>query len=236
MSVEELNNTAISFFQRGLHNEAIKCLRAAIDRLVGDLKHRTSKSDPDHLKDETLRLVARRMKKRQDRQRTMEKDQCFFMCPIPAALTLGDGDESTSLYGFAVQFSSEIDPSDERSMDKKSAVLLYNLALVSHWQAVQLGISNALSKALRVYSMAMQIITKADVPDVETLSLAIWNNMGHIHTQFFQLNEASICFSRLRLLLQNSDDIRQRVSESDFDFFLLSAISRVWEIQLAPAA
>jgi hypothetical protein len=144
---------------------------------------------------------------------------------------------ASSLYGFTVLLfdSFQYSSSAECSMDQTSAVLLYNMALIHHWKAVHFGISKALLKALKVYCMALEVINETEVAGVEVLLLAIWNNMGHIHTQLFQLIEARVCFSKLRLILEDRD-IRRRLPESDFQFFLLSAISRVWEIHLAPAA
>ena len=126
-----------------------------------------------------------------------------------------------------------------------AGVLLYNLGLAHHLDALQRGDSQMLAKALDFYSMSHITLTNdcSGLMDrhVELLSLgllAIANNVGHIHAYFRNLEETKICGGELRrrlttLLCNNA------VSDEDEEYvvFLLNmTFLSESELLCAPAA
>jgi hypothetical protein len=238
MNVKELNNNAIAFFQRGFHNDAVVCLRAAIDQLVRNLRGQVTT-----ISNETALTVENWINAEPTRlfgissQQNQTKSAFMSLVVIEPPSDVGDDYAATTMYNSAVLLTNDVlDIKTESYVDETSVVLLYNLAFINHWVAVHHGVSTGLPKALKLYEMALEIIHENRSPSIESLLCAIWNNMGHIHIQLFQLDEARLCFSSLWLILQHRTDIREQLPPYDFNNFLLSAISQAGELHLAPAA
>lgn len=243
MSVNDLNNAAIALFQRGHHHDAVSCLREAIDQLVGSIRNQplnrmnpasTAANHAEVDLDEASGLT---------RPHPCDAPtKISFMSPVVIEnhSMIEDNHAASTMYNSAILLPSSPSTQDftsaESYVDQTSVVLLYNLALINHWRAVHLGISNGLPKALKLYEMALEIIHENRSTNVESLLCAIWNNMGHIYIQLFQVAEARACYSSLWLLLQHREDIRQQLPQGDFNNFLLSAISQAEQLHLAPAA
>jgi tetratricopeptide (TPR) repeat protein len=227
MKVNDLNNKAIALFQRGFHKDAVVCLKAAIDLLLGDLRSQaTTSSTPTS----SERIKPCGISSQQSQ--VMKA----FMSPVPIE-NARDDYAARTMYNSAVLLPNNLEDlmsTDDSYVDDTSVVLLYNLAFINHWRAVHLGLSKDLPKALKLYKMAIEIISESRSTNI--LLCAIWNNMGHIHIQLFHLDEARACFSRLWLVLEHRADIREQLSLCDFNNFLLSAMSQAGELHLAPAA
>ena len=78
---------------------------------------------------------------------------------------------------------------------------MFNLALVHHWRGVHFGISSLLPKALILYEMSFSLIQNGATFDTQHLTLALLNNMGHIHHEMMQYNDARRCFINLKEIL-----------------------------------
>jgi hypothetical protein len=175
----------------------------------------------------------------------LEQNTCFLSCLVsfyPVAvdkhLTQRELDHTLSMYSYAVALSDDVQyDSSETYMNQTSVAILYNLAFMHHWRAVFLGISSGLLKALQMYELVARIIQPKDCgPEFENLTMAIWNNMGHVHSQLFQLKEARTCFDQLRLLLVQRDDILHWLPKKDYETFFLNAMFQGSELHLASAA
>ena len=123
-----------------------------------------------------------------------------------------------------------------------SAILLYNCGLSRHVQAIRLGDSQDLIRALRMYEAAFRIIR--DQPDANgstaLLVLALCNNLGHVNFQLFRLDDAKHCVKCLREEMGLSDENPfgselPLLEDEDYNFFSFNLAIQV-ELTAAPAA
>lgn len=243
-TVSRLNNIAISLFQSGCHEDALISLKAAINELVGNVGNQQQGSSQTacastqsrcYLENKGYRSRYVSNSGQESQKRNFETIRAVSIDQPECTREL---DHATSMYSYAVVLSEDIRLfSSEACINQASVVLLYNLAFMHHWRAVYLGISSGLVKALQMYELVVGIIQpKGYGPEFENLVLAVWNNMGHVHSQLFQLNQARACFDRLRLLLVQRDDILVWLPKKDYETFFLSAMFQGSDLHLAPAA
>ena len=58
-----------------------------------------------------------------------------------------------------------------------------------------------LPKALKLYEMSFALIQNGATFDTQHLTLALLNNMGHIHHELMEYNNARKCFKSLKEIL-----------------------------------
>jgi len=83
-------------------------------------------------------------------------------------------------------------------------VMMYNLGLAFHCLAASNGNSNMLRKALRLYEGCfahLRHCTAAPSSCLLVLKLALANNIGHVHSHFFQTTRAQECAGFISSLL-----------------------------------
>jgi hypothetical protein len=104
--------------------------------------------------------------------------------------------------------------SDAPNVDKEvyesiiTAVVLYNMGLSCHRKAGRSGATRELHSALKLYEMSAKVIQ--DVPklsrdSVNVLVLALINNMGYIHSHFYDYTAIEQCRAFLYSLFMSSN-------------------------------
>jgi hypothetical protein len=118
-----------------------------------------------------------------------------------------------------------------------TSVLLYNMALVNHCRAIELGISSLLSISLNLYKMAASVLERSSDIDAsnELVLLAIYNNMAHIHAYQWSSQEVRECIDNIRMLL-STVSAESFIDQEDFHFFSANTMLHVEDMNLAPAA
>jgi hypothetical protein len=122
--------------------------------------------------------------------------------------------------------------------DLLAGVVLYNMALVNHCRAIELGISSLLSNSLSLYKMAASVLERSSDVDAsnELVLLALYNNMAQIHAYQWSSPEVRVCVDNIRILLSTVSAEKSFVSQEDFRFFCVSTMLHVEDINIAPAA
>jgi hypothetical protein len=118
-----------------------------------------------------------------------------------------------------------------------TSVVLYNMALVNHCRAIELGISSLLSIALNLYKIASSVLERSRDIDAsnELVFLALYNNMAHIHAYQWSSQEVRLCIDNIRMLL-STVSAESFIDQEDFHLFSLNTMLHVEDINLAPAA
>jgi hypothetical protein len=118
-----------------------------------------------------------------------------------------------------------------------TSVVLYNMALVNHCRAIELGISSLLSIALNLYKIAALLLERSRDIDAsnELVFLALYNNMAHIHAYQWSSQEVRLCIDNIRMLL-STVSAESFIDQEDFHLFSLNTMLHVEDINLAPAA
>jgi hypothetical protein len=111
------------------------------------------------------------------------------------------------------------------------SVLLYNMGFAYHREGVEWGCSALLRKALLGYEAAWRVLRKIPAGG-DLVMFALVNNMGHIHSHFFNKQAADDC---QRCLSLNISTYFRILSKCDFAFFCMN-FSKTDMLQVAPAA
>lgn len=106
-----------------------------------------------------------------------------------------------------------------------TAMLLYNMGLCYHSKGIRIGDSKALERALYFYQLAHKTLTENQPLFDETLArfilLALTNNLGHVHSHFFNLEGTTSCHDHLILLLSGAA-FDTTMSDDEYLFFFKS--------------
>ncbi len=124
---------------------------------------------------------------------------------------------------------------------KASAILLYNMGLAWQHLGAQENNTVALKKALFAYERAYSILSRSQLPCNDSFSylvmLALCNNMAHIHSHFFDLEEAKTCRDLIPQILACSSPGMSSMATDDYAFFLSEAmLLQGQSLKFAPAA
>jgi hypothetical protein len=112
-----------------------------------------------------------------------------------------------------------------------ASVLLYNMGLVYHREGIERGCSALLRKALHGYEMAGRVLHKSPAGS-DLVMFALINNMGHIHSHFFNKQVADGC---RRFLSHDISAYSRILSKYDLAFFFMNFL-KTDLLQYAPAA
>jgi len=90
------------------------------------------------------------------------------------------------------------------------AFTLFNFAMALHLRGLSEGKTAYLLKALKIYGMLDNSFQTRALPDErgwKLLRLALWNNVGHIHSLHAHFEEVKVCIGHLRELLSQPLDL-----------------------------
>jgi hypothetical protein len=121
---------------------------------------------------------------------------------------------------------------------KVSATLLYNMGLAWQHFGTQENSTAALKKALLAYESAYSVLSRQCNDSFSCLvMMALCNNMAHIHSYFFNLEQAKHCRDLIPQILAYSSPGTHCMVADDYDFFLSEAmLFGGQELEFAPAA
>ena len=263
--VIEINNSAVAAMQQGRAKESIDLLREAIANLKNHFLINISPlSFPSyrgttlpHLRRELPRAVSdSSIEPQSDLSSSSsslslnnEEDDYFSAMEIdakqdqpslrsvpvyaktPSHFSTKEDDAVFLLYSRAI-----IVFPDELDKELLTGVALYNMALANHCRAIERGISNLLTVALKIYEMAAAIIedSKSQSGTGYLLQLAVFNNMAQIHSIRFATEEMFECLDKTKTFLAAAAN--ERLLDDDYDIFFMNNIIQKEELILAPAA
>ena len=177
------------------YRESIDLLRNGLANLLSQVSLKTSRPCSCHtellLNPITLRLS-------EDDSDSDKPRRTFFGVNSFGAFTIYDK-------GFQLQEGTTDDIfQDEDNVHRASSVLLYNTALVHHLLGLQgPNQQRHLKKALKLYEMAIDVLHNCKKHnDVDKMiTLAIFNNKGHVYCQFSELSQVQVCIDWLKSIL-----------------------------------
>ena len=120
------------------------------------------------------------------------------------------------------------------------SMLLYNLGLSLHLQAVSTGKAAELKGAMDLYEMSFSVIETEwqhfVVEDLMLLLMGLFNNLGHIHSNFYNLAQRETCVAWLKALAGHPTfhKLMQRKEYAPFFMNLLVVVKQ--EQLISPAA
>jgi tetratricopeptide (TPR) repeat protein len=121
-----------------------------------------------------------------------------------------------------------------------SAVILFNMALLHHSRGVSFCKTDSLELASRLYHIALDILRKeVHIGSNYLLLMAIFNNLAHIDSHLFRIDEMKGSLEEIRTILISDvidvDDFS--LCEEDYAIFFMNAmLGNEKELAVAPAA
>ena len=119
-----------------------------------------------------------------------------------------------------------------------ASVFLYNIGLAYHREGIQTGTSHFLHRALEFYKMAFETLDQSESFDTDFITfvmLAVTNNIGHIKSHFFEIDEMQECRSLLHSLLSTTVP-GACMGEDEYAFFHHSLVFQSSVVRFAPSA
>jgi hypothetical protein len=141
--------------------------------------------------------------------------------------TAGDAKDTSFLTMYKQAFLVQVDALSSDDDSALSAVVLFNMALLHHVQCLTDGTSEALERANRLYSMAVDIVLVFDSPKGTCLLLlALYNNLAHISSLLFRTDEMIDHLEQMRRILATDGLLEEEkhVNIDDYAIFSLNTM------------
>jgi hypothetical protein len=214
---------AVALLKENKTAEAISCFRQGLRTL-------NSKTDvAETICGQTSECTVHRSSKRR-RLMPVGDDGSIHTVDAPA---IKNRDIEMSPDNMFVLFNRAIilSPSVQTDKATTASALLYNMGFAYHREGIERGCSALLRKALRGYEMAARVLRKSPAGS-DLVKFALVNNMGHIHSYFFNKQAADGC---RRCLSLNISAYSRILSKYDLAFFFMNLL-KTDMLQFAPAA
>jgi hypothetical protein len=228
-----INSRAVLLLQQNRPKDAICWLRrglsnlASIEQVTYDTQHQNL-----HTHHASLKCV--------DTMDVESEERTAYSVEIPE---VRDTIVSVSPDNVFVVFNRAFHLSDDgvkTSADsaKASATLFYNMGLAWQHLGTQENNTTALKKALFAYERAYSALSQQCNDSFSCLvMLALCNNMAHIHSHFFSLDEAKHCRDLIPHILACSCAGNSSMAADDYAFFMSEAmLLEGQDLKFAPAA
>lgn len=240
LPASSLNNSAIMYLQAGKSHEAMELLQIALSKLrdqfmeCEDSEWESHSENDDPIEETTSSHEDRWMKCDQQSTEAPTKALNVFSS-IPVWMP-----QDTSFLIFYDRALLVDTNSPCHDSELLSAVILFNMALLHHSRGVSYCKTDSLELASRLYRIALDILRKeVDLGSNYLLLMAIFNNMAHIDSHLFRMEEMKKSLEEIRAIIMSdvidADEIS--LDEDDYAiFFMNSMFGNEKELAVAPAA
>jgi hypothetical protein len=234
--IVDLNNRAVGCLLQDNGNGAVAALQVALSTL------------------QTWRGIEKVARTRRDIQVTLTQEQ-----PLPlhninighsplASISLPlfgrdsecSGTFSIFNHAFTVSKSADLVPSASKNYDRFLAMLLYNMGLSFHIQALRSGKSDEMRGALDLYEMSFSVVEANwqlfHVDDLMLILMALFNNLGHINSMFYNTDQIQICIDWLNALAGHPAFLKLLQREQYAPFSLIVLVGTKQAQRCSPAA
>jgi tetratricopeptide (TPR) repeat protein len=230
-----INSRAVLLLQQNRHKDAIGWLRRGLSNLASiEQQQVTYDAQQQNV------LTHHASPKCVDAMDAEDEERSAYSVEIPE---VRDTIISVSPDNVFVVFNRAFHLSDDgvktaADSAKASATLLYNMGLAWHHLGAQENNTDALKKALFAYERAYSALFRQCNDSFSCLvMLALCNNMAHIHSHFFNLEEAKRCRDLIPHILACSSAGNSSMAADDYAFFLSEAmLLEGQDLKFAPAA
>ncbi|CAB9503059.1 expressed unknown protein [Seminavis robusta] len=231
-AIIDLNNRAVSSLLQGDSDAAVSSLTAAMSSLqnLRDVELEEQKQQQQQAPPLSQHWLAEKILESLSGESPM--------CSIPLSFTnseSADGPGTFTLFNHALTISNSSSlmvSSVAKNYDRLLAMILYNMGMAFHTQAVRSGRSEELRGALQLYEMSFSVVENAwvrfDVDDLTLFLMALMNNLGHIHSSLYNAPQTQICIEWLTALAGHPAFLRlmQRDQYAPFSLNLLVVLKQ----------
>lgn len=235
------NTAAVAVLQQGDHDQAVLLLCQAL-KSIRDCRIGSSSSSRKN-QDSASSGICQAERSRQGADKNNRAIHCFESTD-DVRMTSPGGFFFLYSNAFSIQGvpTTTLSHRDQQVLQNMlTSILLFNMALSFHRKGLFTATHSTknLKRALRLYSMIREMHgDEGKLQELPVLvQLALWNNIGHIHSHFFERKAAFHCQTRLAQGIANA--LRQRsFSTDDYNFFQRSTLYSNGDqgFHVAPAA
>jgi hypothetical protein len=165
---------------------------------------------------------------------------------IPLHCTFPKAAEGTGIFvvfdsALVIPHHCDFDLSCPKNRSRAMATILYNVGLVYHLEAIQRGDSSIFAHALNYYGWAYYVVETASqqygFQDILLMLLALFNNMGHIHSSHsIDAEKTRQCLRWMQSTFANPK-IKTVLLQGEYQFFFqYISMQSHRQLQMAPAA
>lgn len=234
----EVNNNAVKLLQNGNYEAAVPTFLIALDLFKKQVAASVITNNQNFCTSYNLNSRMTEYK-RVDQTR---RDQNFyrshgFQHQEMAAMTSTERLHFCNR-AFLLSENKVNDPSAICRRDGTSSLILFNIGVSLHGQAIRTGDTKILEKALTVYELAL---SSADHWEMYSggkqglLQMCILNNMALLHSQVMQMNDSILYLRKLRRLVIESPNLAEE-DPGVFDWNVVLYMEGRLEESPAPAA
>jgi tetratricopeptide (TPR) repeat protein len=217
--IAHLNNEAVSFLQEGNYRAAVCDLETALDRLRSQIWYEQNflRSPPESNEQEVVLRVS--------------------SVPIAPSHEMEASKNVFEFYRRA--FSIVANKTKLASIDPISSmiVVLYNLAIAYHDDAIRRSTHTHYVRALELYEEILHLMHENGIKGHMLLLMAISNNIGHIHDHYNNFLQTRENLFWVRKLAITCREQAKSIPYDDFAFFhQIVLIFNGKDLNIAPAA
>jgi hypothetical protein len=142
--------------------------------------------------------------------------------------TVGAVKDTSFLTMYRQAFLVQVDALSSDDDSALSAVVLFNMALLHHTQGLTDGKSEALERANRLYSMAVDIVLVFESPKGTCLLLlALYNNLAHLSSLLFRTDEMIDRLEQMRRIL-STDGLLSEEKHMNIDDYAIFSLNTMF--------
>jgi hypothetical protein len=222
-----LNNSAVAYLQAGRPAEAMELLQIGLS----------------HLRDQFVEKRGRQLEQAPSRDQDDDDDAMVeeynlpykptYVSAVSSIPVFWQQDVSSlTLYDRALLVDTALEGDEILS-----SVILYNMGLLHHNRGLESGVSNFLHRGYRLYQISLDILTRQNSASDPLLLMALFNNMAHVASNLFQVNEMRAALGHIRTILSGMGH-RPQLDEDDYAIFYANTFmfGQREEFMVAPAA
>jgi hypothetical protein len=130
------------------------------------------------------------------------------------------------VYDHGIMITDTTNGDSDEMLSLFSAILLFNLALASHLEG-RLGSEKSLKKASMLYSMTLELLTSAPMPDdmsATVLILLALNNKAQIHYDQCEYSDAGDCLKEISNIMCSVQGLHSTLNHKDVEGLLLNVM------------
>jgi hypothetical protein len=238
--INDMNSRAVLLLQQNKHKEAIGCLRRGLKFLLTHVVDTNSK--PLTYEAQQLRVQTPHSSLKCVDSMDIEGDERLacgvVISEVRDIIMSVSPDNVFVVFNRAFNLPGHSMLKSSADASKASATLLYNMGMVWQHLGAQKNNTAALKRALHAYEMAYTELCQQCNDTFSCLvMLALANNMAHIHSHFFNMQEARQCRDLIPQILVCGSFGSSSVAPDDYAFFLSEAmLFEGRDLEFAPAA
>jgi hypothetical protein len=131
------------------------------------------------------------------------------------------------VYDHGIMISDNVKGDTDETRSLYIAIVLFNLALVSHSEGTALGREESLMRASKLYSFVVQLLTRCSIPEdtsTNILTLLALNNKAQIHYTQCEYIQSVYCMKTISDIMGRIRGLHSTLNHEDFEGLMFNVM------------